>query len=128
MLARWQLQAAFRIIDRAEVQAKSGQRTMLIVAVATLLRGGMLAAFIALVNDMIKSRAAGHPRSLMTTIPYGRQDVNEADLVAVVEVLRSDFLTQGPGGPTLHEQTVANYCGAQHAVAVNSATSGLHIA
>jgi len=60
-------------------------------------------------------------------IPYGRQDINRADIDAVVEVLRSDFLTQGPAVPAF-EKAVADYCGAQHAVAVNSATSALHIA
>jgi len=60
-------------------------------------------------------------------IPYGRQDINQADIDAVVAVLRSDFLTQGPMVPRF-EQAVANRCGAQHAVAVNSATSALHIA
>lgn len=60
-------------------------------------------------------------------IPYGRQDISEADIQAVVDVLRSDFLTQGPVVPTF-EKTIAGYCGAQHAVAVNSATSALHIA
>ncbi len=60
-------------------------------------------------------------------IPYGRQDITAADVDAVVEVLRSDFLTQGPMVPRF-EQAVAQYCGAQHAVAVNSATSALHIA
>jgi UDP-4-amino-4,6-dideoxy-N-acetyl-beta-L-altrosamine transaminase len=60
-------------------------------------------------------------------IPYGRQDINEADINAVINVLRSDFLTQGPVVP-LFESAVAEYCGAQHAVAVNSATSALHIA
>ncbi len=60
-------------------------------------------------------------------IPYGRQDITQADIDAVVEVLRSDFLTQGPAVPSF-EQTVATYCGAQHAVTVNSATSALHIA
>jgi UDP-4-amino-4,6-dideoxy-N-acetyl-beta-L-altrosamine transaminase len=63
----------------------------------------------------------------MAKIPYGRQDINQADLDAVVEVLRSDFLTQGPVVPRF-EQIVADYCGARHAVAVNSATSALHIA
>jgi UDP-4-amino-4,6-dideoxy-N-acetyl-beta-L-altrosamine transaminase len=62
-----------------------------------------------------------------TMIPYGRQDISQADIDAVVEVLRSDFLTQGPMVPRF-EETVANYCGARHAVAVNSATSALHIA
>ena len=60
-------------------------------------------------------------------IPYGRQDINQADIDAVVAVLRSDFLTQGPVVPAF-EKAVADYCGAQHAVAVNSATSALHIA
>lgn len=60
-------------------------------------------------------------------IPYGRQDIDAADIAAVVAVLQSDFLTQGPAVPAF-EQTVADYCGARHAVAVNSATSALHIA
>ena len=60
-------------------------------------------------------------------IPYGRQDISEADIEAVVEVLRSDFLTQGPAVPNF-EKAIADYCGARHAVAVNSATSALHIA
>jgi UDP-4-amino-4,6-dideoxy-N-acetyl-beta-L-altrosamine transaminase len=59
-------------------------------------------------------------------IPYGRQDISEADIQAVVDVLRSDFLTQGPVVPAF-EQSVTSYCGAKHAVAVNSATSALHI-
>ncbi|MBK8761685.1 MAG: UDP-4-amino-4,6-dideoxy-N-acetyl-beta-L-altrosamine transaminase [Sulfuritalea sp.] len=63
----------------------------------------------------------------MSAIPYGRQDINQADIDAVVEVLRSDFLTQGPVVPAF-ESEVATYCGAEHAVAVNSATSALHIA
>lgn len=60
-------------------------------------------------------------------IPYGRQDISEADIEAVVEVLRSDFLTQGPVVPAF-EAAVARYCNAKHAVAVNSGTSALHIA
>lgn len=60
-------------------------------------------------------------------IPYGRQDITQADIDSVVEVLRSDFLTQGPTVPRF-EQALASYCGARHAVAVNSATSALHIA
>ena len=63
----------------------------------------------------------------MSTIPYGRQDINQADIDAVVSVLQSDFLTQGPAVPAF-EKAIANYCGAQHAIAVNSATSALHIA
>jgi UDP-4-amino-4,6-dideoxy-N-acetyl-beta-L-altrosamine transaminase len=60
-------------------------------------------------------------------IPYGRQDLTQADIDAVTDVLRSDFLTQGPMVP-LFEEGLAAYCGARHAVAVNSATSALHIA
>tara|TARA_R110000868_G_scaffold45808_5_gene151690 strand:- start:37896 stop:39056 length:1161 start_codon:yes stop_codon:yes gene_type:complete len=60
-------------------------------------------------------------------IPYGRQEVSETDIEAVVEVLRSDFLTQGPMVPRF-EQAVAKHVGAAHGVAVNSATSALHIA
>lgn len=60
-------------------------------------------------------------------IPYGRQDISEADINAVIEVLRSDWLTQGPKVPEFENQ-VATYCGASHAIAVNSATSALHIA
>lgn len=60
-------------------------------------------------------------------IPYGRQDITQADIDAVVEVLKSDFLTQGPLVPRF-EQAVATYTGAEYAVAVNSATSALHLA
>jgi len=60
-------------------------------------------------------------------IPYGRQDISQADIDAVVEVLKSDWLTQGPSVPRF-EAAVAEYCGVAHAVAVNSATSALHIA
>jgi len=60
-------------------------------------------------------------------IPYGRQTIIQQDIDAVVEVLKSDWLTQGPAVP-LFESSVANYCGASHAVAMNSATSALHVA
>jgi UDP-4-amino-4,6-dideoxy-N-acetyl-beta-L-altrosamine transaminase len=60
-------------------------------------------------------------------IPYGKQEITQADIDAVVEVLKSDFLTQGPMVPKF-EQTVASHVGAKHALAVNSATSALHIA
>ena len=60
-------------------------------------------------------------------IPYGRQDISEADIEAVVDVLKADFLTQGPVVPAF-EQAIAYYCGAEYAIAVNSATSALHIA
>lgn len=60
-------------------------------------------------------------------IPYGRQDITQADIDSVVEVLKSDFLTQGPKVP-LFEQALADKVGARYALAVNSATSALHIA
>jgi UDP-4-amino-4,6-dideoxy-N-acetyl-beta-L-altrosamine transaminase len=60
-------------------------------------------------------------------ITYGRQDITTADIEAVIEVLKSDFLTQGPAVPRF-EMAVASHVGARHAVAVNSATSALHIA
>lgn len=60
-------------------------------------------------------------------IPYGRQDIVQADIDAVVAVLESDFLTQGPMVPRF-EQSVAQHVGCAHALAVNSATSALHIA
>ena len=60
-------------------------------------------------------------------IPYGRQLVSDEDIAAVDEVLRSDWLTQGPCVPRF-EQALADRCGARHGVAVNSATSAIHIA
>jgi UDP-4-amino-4,6-dideoxy-N-acetyl-beta-L-altrosamine transaminase len=60
-------------------------------------------------------------------IPYARQDISQADIDAVIAVLRSDFLTQGPVVPTF-EQAVAARVTARHAIAANSATSALHIA
>jgi UDP-4-amino-4,6-dideoxy-N-acetyl-beta-L-altrosamine transaminase len=60
-------------------------------------------------------------------IPYGRHDISQDDINAVLAVLQSDFLTQGPKVP-LFEETVAKHVGAKHALAVNSATSALHIA
>lgn len=60
-------------------------------------------------------------------IPYGRQDIQQADLDAVREVLSSDFLTQGPAVPRF-EAAVAEAVGARFAVATNSATSALHLA
>lgn len=58
---------------------------------------------------------------------YGKQTLDENDINAVVEVLKSDFLTQGPTIGKF-EKCVANYCGAKYAVAVTNATSALHIA
>jgi UDP-4-amino-4,6-dideoxy-N-acetyl-beta-L-altrosamine transaminase len=60
-------------------------------------------------------------------IPYGRQDINQEDIEAVIAILKSDFLTQGPTVPEF-EKKVAEYCGVNYGVAVNSATSALHIA
>ena len=67
------------------------------------------------------------PESNSTFIPYGRQTITEADIQAVVEVLKSPFLTQGPVVPSF-EAAVAKKVGANYGVAVNSATSALHIA
>ena len=60
-------------------------------------------------------------------IPYGKQDINQADIDSVIDVLQSDFLTQGPQVP-LFEKKVSDYCGSEFGVAVNSATSALHVA
>lgn len=60
-------------------------------------------------------------------IPYGRQSIDEADIAAVVEVLRSDWLTQGPTIDRF-ERAVADYSGACHACAVANATAALHLA
>lgn len=62
----------------------------------------------------------------MRPIPYGRQDINQEDIDHVVSVLKSDWLTQGPAIEQF-ENIVARYCGAKYAVAVNSATAGLHL-
>jgi UDP-4-amino-4,6-dideoxy-N-acetyl-beta-L-altrosamine transaminase len=60
-------------------------------------------------------------------IPYGRQDINQNDIDAVIRVLKSDFITQGPAVPVF-EQKLCDYTGAKYAVAVNSCTAALHIA
>ena len=60
-------------------------------------------------------------------IPYGRQEITQDDIDSVVEALGSDFLTQGPRVPEF-EASIARYCSTEHAVAFNSATSGLHVA
>ena len=60
-------------------------------------------------------------------IPYGRQDITSADIAAVVDVLQSDWLTQGPVVPRF-EEAIVGKTGARYAIAVNSATSALHIA
>lgn len=63
----------------------------------------------------------------MKMIPYGRQNISDQDIKAVIDVLQSDFLTQGPKVPEF-EALVAQLCDAKHGIAVNSATSALHIA
>jgi len=60
-------------------------------------------------------------------IPYGRQKIDDADVAAVIEVLRSDWLTTGPKVDEF-ERDVAHYVGAKHAVAVSSGTAALHAA
>ena len=65
--------------------------------------------------------------SLDPFLPYGRQTISEDDIAAVVDVLRSPHLTQGPAVPAF-EQAVTSSVGAEYGVAVNSATSALHLA
>ncbi len=60
-------------------------------------------------------------------IPYGKQNISEEDISVVVDVMRSDFLTQGQKTPQF-EEDISVYCGSKYALAVNSATSALHIA
>lgn len=64
---------------------------------------------------------------IMPMIPYGRQNISAEDITAVIEVLKSDYLTQGPKVPEFEEK-LAEYTGSKFAIAVNSATSALHIA
>ena len=63
----------------------------------------------------------------MAFIPYGRQTISKDDIQSVVDVLQSDFLTQGPAVPAF-EQAIQTYCGVANAIATNSATSALHLA
>mgnify|MGYP000375850470 CR=1 FL=1 len=60
-------------------------------------------------------------------IPYGKQGINQHDINAVIDVLKSDYLTQGPVVP-LFEKAVSSFVGAKYGIAVNSGTSALHIA
>ena len=63
----------------------------------------------------------------METIPYGRQDISSEDIEAVVQVLGSDFLTQGPKVIEF-ENAIQKQFNSKHVLLVNSATSGLHLA
>ena len=60
-------------------------------------------------------------------IPYGRQSIDDADIEAVVKVLKSDYLTTGPAVAAF-EKKVADYVGAKYAVAVSNGTAALHVA
>ena len=60
-------------------------------------------------------------------IPYGRQHLDDNDIKAVIDTLQSDWLTQGPAIPKF-ENAFATYCNSSYGIAVNSATSALHIA
>lgn len=71
-------------------------------------------------------QAKGDERTIMKSIPYGRQDISKEDVLAVQEVLSSDWLTQGPITEQF-EHKVAEYCGTKYAVAVTSATAALHM-
>jgi UDP-4-amino-4,6-dideoxy-N-acetyl-beta-L-altrosamine transaminase len=77
------------------------------------------------IDELGKSQHRKYWKDLIV-IPYGRQDIRQEDLSAVLEVLQSDFLTQGPAVPRF-EEAVASYCNARRSLATNSATSALHI-
>ncbi len=66
-------------------------------------------------------------KDVISYIPYGRQNINDDDIQAVITTLKSDNITQGPVVPAF-ESEIKAYCGASHSVAVNSATSALHLA
>jgi len=63
---------------------------------------------------------------MMTPIPYGRQDITQADIDAVVEALQSDYLTQGPT-ISQFEREFAAYTGANFAIALSNGTAALHL-
>jgi UDP-4-amino-4,6-dideoxy-N-acetyl-beta-L-altrosamine transaminase len=79
------------------------------------------------IGASIPTETPRSPLPAPSFIPYGRQSITEQDVAAVCRVLRSHWLTQGPMVPEF-ENAVAEYCGAKHAVAVNSGTSALHLA
>jgi len=60
-------------------------------------------------------------------VPYGRQWIDKDDINAVIKVLKSDWITQGPKIKEFEEK-LASYCGAKYAVAVSSGTAALHVA
>lgn len=71
--------------------------------------------------------ASGPAAETLPALPYGRQWIDEEDIAAVAEVLRGDWLTQGPTVAAF-EAALASYCGTRYAVAVNSGTAALHLA
>ena len=80
----------------------------------------------------INTRGRGQVKSIMPSsehnfIPYGHQWLDEEDIAAAVEVLRSDWITQGPKVDEF-EKTMAERCGAKYAVAVANGTAALHAA
>jgi UDP-4-amino-4,6-dideoxy-N-acetyl-beta-L-altrosamine transaminase len=81
-----------------------------------------------IVNEDTNQKNSRKPTQMTMTpfIPYGRQSITQTDITAVVEVLQSDWITQGPMIPAF-EKAVSAVCGVSHGVAVNSATSALHI-
>lgn len=72
-------------------------------------------------------KTTGLKQKVKNMIPYGCQEINEEDIQCVVDVLRSSHLTQGPAIPAF-EKSITEYCNVGYAVAVNSATSALHLA
>ena len=78
-------------------------------------------------HQLYELKLEGEKNKERLHIPYGRQDISEKDIKTVVDVLRSDYVTQGPMIQKF-ERRVANYCGVKYAYACNSATSALHVA
>jgi UDP-4-amino-4,6-dideoxy-N-acetyl-beta-L-altrosamine transaminase/dTDP-4-dehydrorhamnose reductase len=87
--------------------------------------------FIKSIDDQIKDLKTQYDNSLnkpviKKVIPYGRQNISDEDIKSVMNVLKSDYLTQGPEVPNF-EKAITNYTNSKFGVAVNSATSALHI-
>src|SRR5262245_55242280 len=76
---------------------------------------------------MTEASLSQGPSSQAAPLPYSRQWLDEEDLRAVAEVLRGDWLTQGPTVESF-ERALAECCGARYAVAVSSGTAALHLA